>query len=298
MAEIICGWCGQRVQVTHRRRRFCSRDCSNAATGQRLATRALDTGLPRKIVWSCGGGVDSTAVAVLIWQRELPPPDYALMIDVGYEPQTTWNYARDVLTPKLAEVGVKLTILRTRDYSDNELIKDGHVVIPAYRLQPDGTTSKLHTHCSSPWKARVAKRWLRAQGVKQCEQWLGIAADEQRRAVPDQHAWVRTRWPLIERGLTRADCIYLIGQAGWPMPERTSCYMCPHRSEGDWRRLVARSPQDFKRACEIEEAIQQTHPDVYLHRSGKPLRIAVNACPPAMDDAQRRSCATSFSACV
>lgn len=297
MASLACAGCGAAFDCTHRRRRFCSRACANQSTGPALSAKARDAS-PRPIVWSCGGGVDSVAIAVLICQGKLPKPSYSIMIDVGYEPQTTWDYADRVLRPRLREAGVDLTILRTVDWADHELIKQDHLVIPAFRRNDDGTVTKLHTHCSGTWKAKVAKRWLRSQGVTRCEQWIGIAVDEGRRAVPEGVAWIRTRWPLIELGLTRADCLYLIGQAGWPQPERTSCYICPHRSEGDWRRLVMRSPQDFARAVEVEATIQETHPGLYLHRSCRPLALAINACPPVMDEAQRQSCARSFAACV
>jgi hypothetical protein len=248
-------------------------------------------------VWSCGGGVDSVAIAVLICQGKLPTPQYAIMVDVGYEPQTTWNYAENALRPRLREVGLELTILKTIDYSDNLLVKSGHLVIPASRVMPDGRISKLHTHCSQQWKMKTAKRWLRSQGVHECEQWIGIAADEARRAKPDDAAWVRTRWPLIEMGLTRADCLYLIGHSGWPQPERTSCYMCPNRSDGDWRRLAMRSPDDFRRAVELEARVQEQFPDTYLHRSGKPLALAINGCQ-QLPEEQRQACGGSFSACM
>lgn len=297
MLTLVCAACGAPFPSTHRRRRYCSRQCSNMLTGRTLEARASsDHG--RVVVWSCGGGVDSTALAVLICQGELPKPDYAIMVDVGYEPETTWTHARTVLSPRLAAVGVTLTILRTRDYTDNELVKNGHLVIPAHRRNADGTTTKLHTHCSGPWKARVAKRWLRAQGVEACEHWIGISADEKRRARPDPHKWVKIRWPLIERGMTRTDCVYLLGTAGWPLPDRTSCWMCPQRSIGDWRQLVVRSPADFAQAIQTERAIQAQFPNVYLHHSCEPLDVAVNGCRQPRGQEGVGRCQSAFSACM
>lgn len=268
--------CGKEFDPPRKETVYCSRACSNQRTGAQLRKEARENG-PRPIAWACGGGVDSTAIAVLICQGELPAPDYAWIVDVGYEPQSTWDHVRDALQPRLAGVGVTLHILRTTDYTTNELVKGGHPTIPAYRKRDDGI-AKLHTHCSNGWKARVAQRWLRAQGVTAVEQWVGIAMEEQRRVRASERAWIRLRYPLIERGMTRADCMYLIGHAGWPMPERSSCYLCPHRSDGDWRRLAARHFSDSKRAVDAEREIQRTNPDVYLHRSGKPLDVAINGC--------------------
>lgn len=296
MPEIQCQGCPKTFMATHRRRRYCSRTCSNRTTGPALAAKANDDG-PRPIAWACGGGVDSTAIAVLICQGELPPPDYAWIVDVGYEPSTTWDYVANVLQPRLAAVGVTLQILRSSDYTQTDLVRGGYPTIPAYRKLADGRIQKLHTHCSSGWKERVAQRWLRDQGVKAVEQWVGIAAEETRRVRESSHAWVRLRYPLIERGMTRADCVYLIGQAGWPLPERTSCWLCPHRSQGDWRRLAARNPSDFARAVEAERLIQATNPDVYLHRSGKPLAVAVNGCMQAGERDAPQGCAAGAFSC-
>ncbi|MDD9996043.1 MAG: hypothetical protein OXS35_09940 [Dehalococcoidia bacterium] len=39
------------------------------------------------------------------------------------------------------------------------------------------------------------------------ELWLGISADEFSRARPARERWMRNRYPLIEAGMSRQDCI-------------------------------------------------------------------------------------------
>lgn len=291
-----CPNCGKEFDPLREEQRFCGRGCANKARGPELSARAHEGG-PRPAAWACGGGVDSTAIAVLIWKGELPPPQYAWIVDVGYEPKTTWDYVANVLQPKLAERSVILHILKTTDYTQNDLVRGGYPTIPAYRKRDDDSIQKLSTHCSSGWKERVAQRWLREQGVEAVEQWVGIAAEETRRVRESDKAWVRLRYPLIERGLTRSDCVYMIGQAGWPMPERTSCYLCPHRSQGDWRRLAHRNREDFDRAVAAEKEIQKTNPDIFLHRSGKPLDVAVNGCDRAGERDAPTGCEAGAFAC-
>jgi len=291
-----CKGCGGPRKPGRKETVYCSRACSNRSTGPRLSAKAREGG-ERPIAWACGGGVDSTAIAVLICQRELPTPDYAWIVDVGYEPRTTWAYVSDVLQPKLAEVGVKLHVLKTSDYTQNDLVRGGFPTIPAYRKRDDGTIQKLHTHCSNGWKARVAEKWLREQGVHAVEQWVGISAEETARVRESDKAWIRLRYPLVERGLTRNDCTYLIGQAGWPLPERTSCYLCPHHSQGDWRRLAMRNREDFMRAVEAEREIRKTNPDIYLHRSGKPLDQAINGCTQAGERDAPTGCEAGLFSC-
>lgn len=294
--EIACRGCGSLFIPPRKETVYCSRECSNKTTGPKLSARA-NTDEQRPIAWACGAGVDSTAIAVLICQGKLPKPTYAWIVDVGYEPKTTWAYVADVLQPKLSEVGVTLHILKTTDYTQNDLVRDGHATIPAYRKKEDGSIQKFHTHCSNGWKARVAERWLRQQGAVAIEQWVGISAEERKRIRTSEKAWVRLRYPLVERGMTRNDCIYLIGQAGWPLPERTSCYLCPHRSLGDWRRLAARNFEDFQRAVDAEKVIQITNPDVFLHSSGKPLDVAVNGCASAGEKDSPSGCEVGLFSC-
>jgi 3'-phosphoadenosine 5'-phosphosulfate sulfotransferase (PAPS reductase)/FAD synthetase len=233
---------------------------------------ARRTAKPLHTVWSCGGGVDSTAIACLIVAGRLPRPDLAVMVDVGYERASTWRHVREVIQPRLAKVGVELVVLRAANYTDLALVdRRGFVVLPAHRRLQDGKVSKLHTHCNEAWKVAVTRRWLRAQGVQRAEQWLGIAADEAGRARTSRLQWMTLRHPLIELGLTRADCVYLLGQCGWPMPPRTSCWLCPNQTNAEWLRMAHEEPQEFAKACEAERQIQRTHPDVWLHHSCLPL---------------------------
>ncbi len=263
-----CQRCGKELWSKRSSQVHC-RECSKVTAADRADARLANE--PIMTVWSCGGGVDSTAIAVLIVQGELPVPDLAFMTDVGWERYSTWDHVTQVLRPRLDEVGCRLHVIKTSDYRENALVDaSGYVTIPAYR-QEEGRVVKLHTHCSGPWKLVVAKRWLREQGVKRCENWIGIAADESRRAKPSKVKWFGHRYPLIELGLTREDCLYLVGQAGWPMPPRTSCVMCPQQGDHEWRRMAAREPEEFARACAIERTVQATNPTVYLHRSCRPL---------------------------
>lgn len=53
------------------------------------------------ISWSCGGGLQSAAIGVLVGEGVLPVPDLAGIADTGRERRTTWEYHRDVMQPLL-----------------------------------------------------------------------------------------------------------------------------------------------------------------------------------------------------
>jgi len=190
------------------------------------------------------------------------------MVDVGYEKETSWEHVNNVLKPELAKVGVDLHIIATTDYRANNLFDaSGHCIIPAFRVLEDGTRSHLHTHCSGPWKHKVAMAWLRKQGVKAARNWVGISADEKRRMRPSPVQWLVNEYPLIRLRMDRIDCHTLIYSMGWDRVLHTSCYLCPQQSDEQWRYMKYNRPDDWQRAVQAEQQMQQCDPNVYLHRS-------------------------------
>lgn len=270
---LTCHGCGEKFESDRRSKRFCSRSCSNTSTG--AARKGAINAKPRTVVWSCGGGVDSTAIAALIVNGVLPKPDIAVIVDVGWEKRTTWEYANAVTIPRLKAIGLELQIIRTTDFRSNWFFDShGSCAIPAYRRSPDGTIVKFNTQCSSPWKLRVVKQWLRQQGVESVENWVGIAADESHRARGTDEAWFQCRYPLIELNFAREDCQYYLAEHGWPRAIRSSCVMCPQMSDREWIDLKTREPEEWQRAVALEQRIRQVDPGIYLHRSGLPLEEA------------------------
>jgi len=270
-----CHECQQEFLHIRPGRQYCSRTCANKASG---ASRrpAIDT-LPATTVWSCGGGVESTALALLIARGELPKPDHTIMVDCGYEESRTWRHVREVIAPNLESVGVRLTVIPTSDYGSNALFNaQGYLAIPAYLRRPGGERpGKLPTHCNEPWKVKPGRRWMRVQGIKRCENWVGIAANEAERARPSRHAWVSHRYPLVELGLTREDCLRLVEEAGWPTPGKSACYLCPQRPDEDWSRLRVEQPADWAKAVRVDREIRDRDERLYLHRLCVPLEDAV-----------------------
>ena len=133
--------------------------------------------MTRTQVFSNGGGTQSTAIVALIAQGILPKPDYVITADTGREKQQTWDYINSVHRPVLEEMGVPVIIVphsyATVDMYDSK----GKTLMPMY-TNLHGRVSKLPAYCSNEWKVRPVRRWMREQGVRECDQWLGISIDE------------------------------------------------------------------------------------------------------------------------
>lgn len=231
------------------------------------------------IVWSYGGGTQSIAIALLVAQGKLPRPDMIVFADTGREASETFEYTEAYVKPLLATLSLTIETA-SHDLSKVDLYKGTGaketLLIPAYTRY-----GKLLNFCSHEWKSRVVRRYIRARGVKQCINWLGMSTDEVDRLRPSDVQWCETHWPLcgmpVNAGyglsMNRAMCKQLILEYGWPDPPKSSCWMCPHRRNKQWQRLKMFYPTDFAKAVELDKAIRaaDTMNGVWLHDSRRPL---------------------------
>lgn len=233
-------------------------------------------------VWSCGGGTQSAAIAALIVLGKLPKPDAAVISDTGREASETWRYFESVLQPALAKVGVDLVRLpHSFDGTGWNTVDlwggtDGDTaLVPAYTTHSGRKKIDLSMtgkYCSNEWKGRPVERYYRSLGLKGGLIWIGFSIDEfHRMRSHDADAKWNHEYPLIERRMSRADCIALVIRMGWPTPPRSSCWMCPYRTNAEWRHLKAIDPDDFLRATAFEVELQAVDPTLHLHRSGRPI---------------------------
>lgn len=223
-------------------------------------------------VWSYGGGTQTAAIAVLILQGRLPRPDLIVMADTGREVQATWDYLNTVVRP----AGLDVRVIGQEWARWGLTFGQAHsLLVPAFTRQNSGV-GQMHTFCSNEWKQRPIRRWLRAEGVTDCDTWLGISTNEMHRMKPSGLNWYRHVYPLIEMVPTnRAGCVSLVQGHGWPTPPKSRCWMCPMMSGLEWQQLKRDEPHNFDRAVTLDAELRQSDPDVYLHRLGLPLDEAV-----------------------
>lgn len=224
----------------------------------------------RTQIWSCGGGVQSTALAVMILRGEIPAPDLALIVDTTRERSSTWSYLERYTAPALREAGVTLERVSAADYANTDIFEGAarRLLLPAYTSDTSERGGKLTNQCSSRWKRRVAQRWARAQGVKRAAVWIGISTDEMTRRRLSTEKWWVFRYPLIDTRISRAECYAKIRRHGWPEPPKSSCWMCPHMKPAEWRGLSA---DDWASALALDEEMRRTKPNAYLTRDMLPL---------------------------
>lgn len=239
---------------------------------------------------SLGAGVQSSTLALMAKHGEVTPmPDGAIFADTQAEPGSVYKWL-DWLEKQLpfplhrataGDLG-KLTVeLKTsaegRTYWKN--------YIPMYtgdgKTEPNGI---LNRKCTADFKIAVIKRAMREVGdlshrsrVPVVTSWIGISRDEAHRMKPPGVPWIAHRWPLIEKRMTRQDCLTWMQERGYPKPPRSACVFCPYHDDEEWLRLKRDEPEEFAKAVGIERAAAaaacsstMAHA-VFLHKSRIPL---------------------------
>lgn len=240
---------------------------------------------------SYGGGVQSTALLVLAAQGKIDFP-LAIFSNVGdgSEHPASLSYVREIAIPWGAKHGIEVIEVRRkyRDGTDYEGIDEfltnpdrKGIPIPMYGSEAGAPGGRS---CTAEWKIKTIGRVLRSRGASAdvpATVAVGISVDEIERAGRGRNeAWERRVYPLLELGLTRADCEQVIAKAGLPVPPKSSCFFCPFHSRHTWAKLRRDEPVLFRRAQEIEDTVNEKRRSngktpMYLTKTGKRLSDAV-----------------------
>lgn len=221
---------------------------------------------------SLGWGVQSFTLAAMAALGELDPVDVAIHADTTHESKLTYEFAAR-WTPWLEERGVRVVTVANPTVRITTDREGGKIWIPAFTDTPSAAGGMLRRQCTHRWKIAPMRRWLQAnRGGRSVEQWLGISLDEFRRMRDSDVRYIQHRYPLIERRMTRLDCILWLERHGIEVPPKSACTFCPYHSTADWRRIKD-TAEDWQEAVALDEAIRKVRPpfDLYLHSSRIPL---------------------------
>ena len=251
----------------------------------------------RMRVLSLGAGVQSTTLVLMAAHGEIGPmPDCAIFADTGWEPSTVrehlaWLMSGNVLPFPVHIVSngnIRADLLRAGSGERwasipafTRTVKRNHIEIGMIRRQ-----------CTKDYKIVPIRRKVRelaglyrkrSPSVPVVEQWIGISFDEAIRMKPSFEDWQVNRWPLIEQGMTRQDCLRWLERHGYPLPPKSSCVGCPFHSDDMWRHIRDHDPQGWDEAVTIDRAIRVglrgIRGEVFLHRSAVPLDAADLSTP-------------------
>jgi hypothetical protein len=241
-------------------------------------------------VLSLGAGVQSSTLALMSARGELPAVNCAIFADTQGEPQAVYDYLgwlESVLPYPVYRVTKgnlwksASTPRRTRD-GQRTYISTG---IPVYTVE-DGLGKGIgKRQCTRTFKVEpVVKKCRELLGLRRVtkrhgelvEMWIGISYDELDRMKPSRARWIRSAWPLVDRGMTRADCLAWMAGHDYPEPPRSACVFCPFRDDDSW---LALTQAERDEAADKEQRLQTAYAATsfrsvpYLHDSRMPLPL-------------------------
>jgi len=132
--------------------------------------------------------------------------------------------------------------------------------VPHYSLNADGSEGHGPRQCTQDFKLipllRGVREILKLRQERTAVQWIGISLDEAHRMKPSRVRYTVNRWPLVDMGMKRHDCLLWMERHGFPRPPRSACVFCPYHSDREWRRLRDEEPEEFAKAVAFEKAYQ------------------------------------------
>jgi len=191
-------------------------------------------------VLSYGGGVNTSALMVLLVQKKMPF-DVAVFADTVAELPETYSYLK-VARDYLDKNGVELKVVRSKTGSLYDTCKRRGVV-----------PSKIWRWSTRDYKITPIHAFYRSLGTQIIE-YLGIAYDEIERMKPSREHYITSKFPLVDFKMTREDCIKVIKEADLPIPVKSGCFFCPFQDIPRWRELYVKHNDLFLKAMELEES--------------------------------------------
>lgn len=194
---------------------------------------------------------------------EIEAPDCAIFADTMWEPVAVYRHL-DWLETQLPFPVQRVSAGDIRDTIGHERYDD----IPWFVENGMGRRQCTKVFKLYPIRRRVRELLGGKTPAGGCEMWMGISRDEAHRMKPSSVHYIVNRWPLIEREMSRFDCLRWLERAGVTAP-KSACIGCPYHSDAEWRQMRQLDPTSFVEAIEVSQRLAAT--GQYMHRSLKPL---------------------------
>ena len=247
-------------------------------------------------ILSFGAGVQSSYVARMSIVGDIEPFDHVIFADTGDEPESVYTNVK-WWEQRFADAGVKFHHVGRLSSiaADLRLAVVGDVKSlpnpPLHVRNPDGSKGIIRRKCTRDYKVAPIQRKLRelvgVAGKRHnhitealATQTFGISWDETQRMRDPDYTWLRNDYPLVDRRITRQDCIdEMAADDRFPTPARSACWHCPFHSDAEWRYLRDEEPEAFAKAVALDGDIRTgrmlqgmgLNGTPYLHSSLVPL---------------------------
>jgi hypothetical protein len=180
-----------------------------------------------------GCGVNSVAG---ILHYGIDSYDEIIFADTGSEKPETYDYLEYLIKDKKWPITiVKSKLGKLYDYYFKKKIYP----IPVNR------------DCTSKFKITPIKQYLRKKyGKKETFQndiFIDFAEFHRMKSSD-----VKYQYPLVYDKIDRDECLAIIKEAGYLIPLKSGCFMCPFNNKASWTKLKLEHPDLFKKSLDLE----------------------------------------------
>lgn len=238
---------------------------------------------------SLGAGVQSSTMALMAAHGEFDMPTCAIFADTQAEPNNVYTHL-DWLEKQLpypvypvTAGSLKYEILAATQGKQRMDARPPFFV---------STGGMLRRQCTQDYKLTPIQKKVREllgmaprqrKFKERARLWIGISLDEISRMKLSRVSYIENVWPLVEKRMTRSDCIAWVTKKGYAIPPKSSCTFCPYHDNQTWRVMKMNHPESFSESVLIDEAIRNGVKDRkngkslsttkwFVHRSLKPLK--------------------------
>lgn len=242
---------------------------------------------PRIRVLSLGAGVQSTTLALMAACGELQQPDAAVMADTGWEPKAVYQHL-EALIPRLP-FPVHVAKAPGPSLKERLLSLETDATPGAYQTKPDFDAVPFFTagggqgrrQCTKEYKLMPLRDKIKEllgitgranlpAGAVEC--WIGISVDEAHRMKPAREKYMTNRWPLVEMGMNRGECIEWLRTRGHEVPPKSSCLGCPYHADVHWADIRDNSPEEWEETVRIDRLLREKAAvPQFMHQARVPL---------------------------
>ena len=216
-------------------------------------------------VLSFGAGVQSTTLLRMMIAGEIEPAEHVIFSDTGWEPAPVYDHLQVMRAEALA-AGMRFHVVGDGNIRADALdVSKRFASMPLHVRNRQGDRAMGRRQCTHEYKLKpLLQKQREIAGLKsgqRCKELrivtvIGISWDEAQRMKDPLFPWITNEYPLVDRRLTRNDCLEWHRRREMPLPPRSACIGCPFHSNKEWRDMKLNDPTSWADAVEFDHAMR------------------------------------------
>jgi hypothetical protein len=227
-------------------------------------------------VLSLGAGVQSSTLLLMAVHGELEI-DRAIFADTQWEPKAVYDWLK-TLMPIAEKAGIPVDVVTAGNIREAALAGKTESWMPLHIVNLKGEAGLAKRQCTKNYKLIPIRRRVREligkKKTARATMVIGISLDEIQRMRDSDVKYLTNEFPLVDRRMSRNDCMAWLERHGYGRPPKSACIGCPYTDNGRWREMRDNRPDEWADVVAFDEIMRDRrheHVKAYLHRSFVPL---------------------------